>query len=874
MVDPQAKLDRKEVGGAVTSLSPSLDQSPFAVVSAHARRYRLPSLDGMPGAARCSGDSVAVKKSQIYSSLWQSCDALRGGMDASQYKDYILTLLFLKYVSDRSLTDPNAQIEVPEGCHFADMVALKGTKDIGEDIDKIVAKIAEANGLGGVIDNAKFNDPTKLGDGKDMVERLSKLLEIFSRPELDFRKNRAEGDDILGDAYEYLMRHFATDSGKSKGQFYTPAEVSRIMAKVVGIGRDTTRQQTIYDPTCGSGSLLLKANDAAPDGLSIYGQEKDVATFALARMNMVIHNAADAELWRENTLSKPYHKGTDGKLKQFDFVVANPPFSDKAWSTGLDVANDEFDRFTYGTPPAKNGDYAYLLHVLASMKSTGKAVIVMPHGVLFRGHAEGDIRRELLKRGYIKAIIGLPANLFYGTGIPACLIVLDKEHASARKGIFMIDASKGFVKDGNKNRLREQDVHKVVDVFQRSIEIAGYSRMVPMAEISANEGNLNIPRYIDGSEAEDIQDIEAHLKGGIPARDVDALQDYWDVMPGLRDDLFGPGDRSGYLASKVEPAGVRAFIYAHSEFEAFAAMVRGIFAAWRDANIEELRGLNEGYRPADLIHTLSEDLLARFREAPLIDAYDVYQHIMTYWADVMQDDAYLIAAEGWNAAARLRQLEKRADGKFAEEPDLTLGTGKKSRKFKAEIIPPRLVVARYFAGDQGKVDSLQEAAEDSLSALEAFEVEHAAEDSVLAEARNDEGELTAVKAKARLIAIRSDEDAGDEESALRQWLELSGRHAEAARASKAALANLSAKVVAQYLELSDADAKALVVEDKWLAALAEAIDGELDRAARALTSRITTITARYESPLPDLKDAVAKLEGAVAGHLARMGYAL
>ena len=421
-------------------------------------------------------------------------------MDASQYKDYILTLLFLKYVSDRSLSDPEAQIEVPEGCHFSDMVRLKGTKDIGEEIDKIVAKLAETNGLSGVIDIAKFNDPAKLGDGKDMVVRLSNLMEIFSRPELDFRKNRAEGDDILGDAYEYLMRHFATESGKSKGQFYTPAEVSRIMAKVVGIDGSATRQQTIYDPTCGSGSLLLKANDAAPDGLSIYGQEKDVATFALAQMNMVIHNCADAELWRENTLSRPYHKGPDGKLKQFDFIVANPPFSDKAWHTGLDLNNDEFGRFTHGAPPAKNGDYAYLLHVLASMKSTGKAVVVMPHGVLFRGNAEADIRRELLRRGYIKGIIGMPANLFFGTGIPACLIVLDKAHAGSRTGIFMIDASKGFTKDGPKNRLRSQDVHKIVDVFQRQTELVGYSRMVPVAEIDKNDGNLNIPRYIDGSK--------------------------------------------------------------------------------------------------------------------------------------------------------------------------------------------------------------------------------------------------------------------------------------------------------------------------------------------------------------------------------------
>ena len=817
---------------------------------------------------------MAIKKSQIYSSLWKSCDALRGGMDASQYKDYILTLLFLKYVSDRSLSDPAAQIIVPEGCHFADMVRFKGTKDIGEEIDKIIAKVAETNGLGGVIDNAKFNDPSKLGDGKDMVDRLSKLMEIFSRPELDFRKNRAEGDDILGDAYEYLMRHFATESGKSKGQFYTPSEVSRIMAKVVGIDATATRQHTIYDPTCGSGSLLLKANDAAPDGLSIYGQEKDVATFALARMNMVIHNSADAELWRENTLSKPHHKGPDGRLKQFDFIVANPPFSDKAWSTGLDPDHDEFGRFVYGTPPPKSGDYAYLLHVLASMKSTGKAVVVMPHGVLFRGNAEADIRRELLKRGYVKAIIGLPTNLFYGTGIPACLIVLDKEHAAARKGIFMIDASKGFVKDGNKNRLREQDVHKIVDVFHRSIEIAGYSRMVPMAAISATEGNLNIPRYIDGSEAEDLQDIEAHLKGGIPARDVDALQEYWKVMPGLRDDLFGPGDRPGYLAAKVEPTEVRATIHAHTEFEAFAGKSRGIFAAWRAANIEAMRGFDKGHHPADLIHTLSEDLLARFRNAPLIDAYDAYQHIMAYWTEMMQDDAYQITAEGWYVAKMLREIVKDADGKFSEEPDLVLGSGRSAKRLKAEVVPPALIVARYFAKEQAEIGALESKAEALERQIEELEEEHAGEDGLLGEAKSDTDKLTTASVKARLKVIKLDPDAKDERTVLQQWSVLSADEADAARAAKEAHVALNATVAAQYPKLSDADAMALVVEDKWIASLSAAIEGELDRVAQTLTTRIKTLTERYAAPLPKLTEAVTDLESKVANHLAQMGFAL
>jgi len=459
---------------------------------------------------------MALKKSQLYISLWQSCDELRGGMDASQYKDYVLTLLFMKYVSDKYAGRSDALIEVPKGGAFADMVDLKGDKEIGDKINKIIGKLAGANDLKGVIDQADFNDEDKLGRGKEMQDRLSKLVAIFDG--LDFRANRAEGDDLLGDAYEYLMRHFATESGKSKGQFYTPAEVSRIMAKVLGIGPETTQDQSIYDPTCGSGSLLLKAADEAPRGITIYGQENDNATWALARMNMILHGHPTADLWRGNTLAAPYFGNADGSLKTFDFAVANPPFSAKAWSNGLNPAHDEFDRFEYGIPPAKNGDYAFLLHLIKSLKSKGKGAIILPPGVLFRGNKEADIRRNLIQRGLIKGIIGLPVNLFYGTGIPACILVIDKENAHARTGIFMIDASRGFMKDGNKNRLRSQDIHKIVDVFNHQRELIRYSRMVPISEIASetNDYTLNLPRYIDSTEPEDLHDLDAHLNGGIP----------------------------------------------------------------------------------------------------------------------------------------------------------------------------------------------------------------------------------------------------------------------------------------------------------------------------------------------------------------------
>src|SRR5512137_2261531 len=425
---------------------------------------------------------MAIKKSELYSSLWSGCDELRGGMDASQYKDYVLVLLFIKYVSDKYAGLPYAPITIPKGASFKDLVALKGKPDIGDQINKkIIAPLANANRLSDMPD---FNDATKLGSGKEMVDRLTNLIAIFENKALDFSKNRAEGDDLLGDAYEYLMRNFATESGKSKGQFYTPAEVSRVIAQIVGIHG-------------------AKVGAEAGTPVTLYGQEKDAATSGLARMNMYLHNNPTALIMQGNTLTDPKFKDGD-LLKTFDYVVANPPFSDKRWSTGLDPLKDPHERFKpFGVPPARQGDYAYLLHIVRSLKSTGKGACVLPHGVLFRGNAEGEIRRNLVRKGYIKGIIGLPANIFYGTGIPACIIVIDKENAHTRKGIFMVDASGGYMKDGNKNRLRDMDIHKIVDVFNRQLEVPKYARMVSFEEIERNDFNLNLPRYIDSQTPED-----------------------------------------------------------------------------------------------------------------------------------------------------------------------------------------------------------------------------------------------------------------------------------------------------------------------------------------------------------------------------------
>ncbi|MBZ0301231.1 MAG: N-6 DNA methylase [Anaerolineae bacterium] len=815
---------------------------------------------------------MAIKKSELYSSIWKSCDELRGGMDASQYKDYVLVLLFVKYVSDKYAGQPFASIEVPEGGSFADMAALKGDKEIGDKINKIIAKLAEANGLKGVIDIADFNDESKLGTGKEMQDRLSNLVAIFEDPALDFSRNRAEGDDLLGDAYEYLMRNFATESGKSKGQFYTPAEVSRIMAKVVGINQAKRPDQTIYDPTCGSGSLLLKAADEAQHGVTIYGQEMDNSTHALARMNMILHNNPTAEIWRGNTLASPHFTDADGRLKVFDFAVVNPPFSAKAWTNGFDPYHDEYERFVDGVPPQKNGDYAFLQHVLRSLKSTGKGAIILPHGVLFRGNAEAEIRRNIVRRGYIKGIIGLPPNLFYGTGIPACIIVLDKEKAAGRQGIFMIDASRGFMKDGNKNRLRQQDVRQIVDVFTQQLEIPRYSRMVPFTEISdpKNDYNLNIPRYIDSTEPEDIQDIEAHLLGGIPNRDLAALDPYWQVFPTLAQDLFAPVERPGYSHLKIEAAHIRPAIFEHPEFVQYRAALDRCFAAWASANAPRLKAMAVGSHPKALIEALSEDLLGVFDDVPLIDKYDVYQHLMSYWDTVMQDDVYLIVADGWCGANKLRLLIKdEKTKKYSEDHDFELG----KNRFKADLIPPQHIIQRYFQAEQAAVDALETEWEATLQALQELDDEHGGEDGLLAEAKADSGKFTKKSVSDRLKALDPDDpDNAEELALLRQVQALQDAEADLKSRIKAEQDALYKAVIEKYPLLTEAEIKALVVDDKWLAVLAADVQTELDRVSQALTGRINQLAERYATPLPLLTKCSLTLSARVDEHLRKMGY--
>lgn len=813
---------------------------------------------------------MAIKKSELYSSLWESCNELRGGMDASQYKDYVLTMLFVKYVSDKYAGDPYSLIEVPEGASFEDMVKLKGQTDIGDRINKeILRPLFSANELEGSMEIADFNDDDKLGEGKEKVDRLSKLIAIFETPALNFKDNRAEDDDILGDAYEFLMRHFATESGKSKGQFYTPSEVSRILSKVISVEKADKPSYTAYDPTCGSGSLLLKVADEAPNGLSLYGQEKDIATKGLAIMNMWLHGyAAEAKIAGKNSISDPQFKEND-KLKRFDFVVANPPFSVKSWSNGIVPMDDQYRRFQgFGVPPDKNGDYAFLLHIIASLKSTGKAAVILPHGVLFRGNAEAEIRQNILERKWIKGIIGLPANLFYGTGIPACIIVIDKENAEERKGVFMIDASKGFIKDGNKNRLREQDIHKIVDAFNRQWEIDKFSRFVPFEEIQKNEFNLNIPRYIDTQEKEDTQDLNAHLSGGIPKADIDELSEYWTVYPTMRKEIFQPL-REGYVKLSVPKEEVKAHILNHSDFVSYNEKINLIFNEFKSDNLKRLHSINKQTKPKQFIHELSEDLLLKYAEKPLINRYEVYQHIMNYWAETLKDDVYILIEDGWVAKTR-RIIEK---GKTGKEKD---------KGWTCDLIPKALVINRYVKDEKDKLTNLETELEQVEADLSSLEEEHSAEDAAFGELdkinKTEVNNLikTLKKEEKQMPLAAEPSEEYDTENAnplaiAEKWIKLYTKKLQLKKDIKVQEKTLDHKTFEHYAKLTEDEVRQLVIEDKWMSRLQTDIQSEIDAISQRLTGRIKELAERYAHTLDELDQENKTLEDKVSKHLKKMG---
>ena len=480
--------------------------------------------------------SEIVTQEKINSVLWQAADTFRGKIDSSTYKDYILTMLFVKYLSDsykekveeytkrydgneeriqRALS--RERFVLDEKSTFDYLYSERNNPEIGEIINKALEKIENENAgkLRGVFRNIDFNSEAILGKTAERNAMLRSLLEDFEQ--LPLRPSQLGNEDIVGNAYQYMIGLFASDAGKKGGEFYTPAEVSELLARLV----KPQENDRIYDPTCGSGSLLLRVVKQVPNQkVAIYGQERNGATHSLALMNMYLHGIDDAKIEWGDTLANPLHL-EDGKLMKFQAIVANPPFSLDKWAMGfagegstdkkfkMEASLDPHRRFEWGVPPASRGDYAFVQHMLYSLAEEGRMATILPHGVLFRGASEGRIRKQIIEMNLLDAVIGLPEGLFYGTGIPACIMVFRKDRT--RKDILFIDASREehYEKGKNQNLLREQDIERIVETYEKRETIDKYSYVATLDEIEENDYNLNIPRYVDTFEEEEPVDMEA-----------------------------------------------------------------------------------------------------------------------------------------------------------------------------------------------------------------------------------------------------------------------------------------------------------------------------------------------------------------------------
>lgn len=812
---------------------------------------------------------MAVKKSQLYSTLWESCNALRGSMDASQYKDYVLMILFVKYLSDKA-HQKQTPLKIPDGCYFEDFVALKQNDHIGELINEKLEAIREANAIFiGDLTLPNFNDPAKLGETKTRTETLSKLIAEFQRNELNFGLNRAADDDLLGDAYEYLMKNFAAESGKSKGQFYTPAEVSRVMAKVLHLEELHRAGETIYDPTCGSGSLLLRAlSETSTFRCSLRGQELDSTTAALAKLNMLLHGIVTAQIKVGDTLNDPKFT-TGGMLETFDICVANPPFSKKNW---LDSGgeSDEYHRWSANLlPPYKYGDFAFLLHLIASMKeNTGRGACILPHGVLFRGNSEYDIRKDIIQKKYIKGIIGLPSNLFFGTGIPACIFIIDKAERSSRKGIFMINAKYGYTKDGAKNRLREQDIKLIVDTWNNGEDVPHYARFVEWAEIEKNDFNLNLSRYITPPDTEIIQDIYAHLnlKGGLPEHDIQQMSAYWAACPSLKGNLFSDY-KPGYFKLNGDIRGIPLCIAQDASFKAQTAQYRKLITDWLASIKTSMLSIDKNCKPKAIIGPWGDSLLATIPDNSLVNRYDVYNYLMNYWLGTMQDDCYMVSNDGWTAQPYTPQPKekKKKDGTIVKPKEKIASS---VYDIVCDLLPVEIVVNEFFSKDFNALNDLASKIDEIQGVIDLLLEEKA-------EFFEDFEKVSDAKVNAALNEVKKGKRKADKET-ISVWVEYSSLCKDKKALSKQlALGHLSLlkAVIKKYQTgLSEDVVRTLVVNNKWQFTLNRLFEDAMRIVSNEISITVSKLAKRYEYSLNDIEAELRYYKDKVTSHLNYMGY--
>lgn len=870
---------------------------------------------------------MALKKSEIYSTLTKCTNKLRSnsGIGAESFKNYVLILLFLKYVSDKIKSGEPTLLEIPEGCTFDDIIDLKGKKEIGDRINKIIGKIADANGLHDVINltDHDFCDK-KLGSTEDSSKLISELVAAFQDDGLDFSQNRAADDDLIGDAYEFLMRNFASQAGKDKGQFYTPTEVSRLIAQVIGIDLDDRPQISAYDPTCGSGSLLLRVRAIAKHNVSLDGQDIDPANIELSYLNMFIHGCETADIRVGDTLNAPKHV-ENGQLRTYDYVVSNPKFSLHNWMNGA-KESDEYGRWNpeIGVPPQQYGDFAFLLHCVKSLKYDGVCAIILPNGVLTRGGDEARLRKWLVEQRLLSGIIAFPANAFFGTSIAGNVLVINKKRS--HDGVFFIDASELGYKDADsKIRLREQDIKRVTDVWRARKDVPHFAHLatydleqkenesVPMYEIERNGFALNLSLYVTPRDKEIHQNIEAHLHGGIPTFDVERMQEYWDVCSDLKQSLFKPL-REGYFDLAIPKSEISKSVESNESFQRQASHFNDTLAQWCNDIKVELDKVEKDNDPKSLIASWSQNVLNTFTSCKsLIDAYDVYDQLMGYYNDILQDDLFMISRDGWmpKLVVPIKKTIKWTDLSCDLFP-IELAIKKFLPELKAQLDDKENALANV----QEEMNNLLDDNEDDFQASLFYGTRNAKNIKLKLErcsatklSDDDIAFLQSLmpyfeknnkankEARARLCADRNDLFDGvtpskkvittllknserwqystpEQRQLWSQYVDMLDKEAELKKEIKELSGKLLNEIIRVYGELTAEIVKPIIITDKWLADIKEHITKEMDNATHSISTDVTLLAERYENTLGALNTLFVEKENAVLGHLKDMGFEL
>lgn len=824
-----------------------------------------------------------MNKQQLASKIWESANKMRSKIEANEYKDYILGFIFYKFLSDKELKylkendyedadirelteedeDAVKDIQTSIGYFIAYENLFSTWLEMGSDfdVDNVRTALSAFTRLISESHKKVFNKIfdtlqsglSKLGDSsKSQTKAVSDLIYLIKDIPMDGKQDY----DVLGFVYEYLISNFAANAGKKAGEFYTPHEVSVLMSEIVAEHLKDRDKIEIYDPTSGSGSLLINIGKSLSkymdnsNGIKYYAQELKENTYNLTRMNLVMRGIIPSNIYARNgdTLEDdwPYFDDADPVASYdplyVDAVVSNPPYSQN-WNP----SGKEMDpRYAgYGIAPKSKADYAFLLHDLYHLKPDGIMNIVLPHGVLFRGGEEGEIRKNLIENNKIDAIIGLPSNIFFGTGIPTIVMVLKQKRTN--DDVLIIDASKGFIKEGKNNKLRDSDIKKIVDTFKNRLSIDKYSKVVSRDEIRQNDYNLNIPRYVDSSEKAESWDIYALMFGGIPEKELNDYKEYWDAFPTLRADLYSKAGNSYYALNTDDVKGtiknnkdVRAFI------EEYKNAFNGFNEALEDILIKNIESINISM--AEIL--IGDEIFRRIKDKPLVNAYEAYQLFSDEW-NTVSVDLEIIQTEGFEATKKVdpNLVSKKKDGKDVEVQDGWAG----------HVIPFSLVQDKILYAEKKALSDKENRLLDIKSLYE----------ELLEEFNEDEKEMDFITedrdafVNSEVIKASKNKELEEETLAkLKKVVDIIDEEKKLKKEIKTLNAELENETKKRIEELTDTEVIELL-KDKWITPIVKGLDVIPNRIIESLSSKMESLVKKYELTFSDVEKEIAETEKAL-----------